>query len=52
MIIPSIYVKFLYMNSRADLNGDDDEGDDEDSNEKGDDNESISKIKYLLQIGF
>ena len=53
MIIPSIYVKFSYMNLRADLNGDDDEGEDkdedeEDSNDNDDGNESILKFIYFV----
>lgn len=53
MINPSMYVKFSYMNSSADLNGDDgedeDEDDDEDeSKEKEEGSESILKFIYLL----
>lgn len=56
MINPSMYVKFSYMNSSADLNGDDDgEGEDKDedededeSKEKEEDSESILKFIYFI----
>jgi hypothetical protein len=51
-----MYVKFSYMNSSADLNGDDDgEGEDKDedededeSKEKEEDSESILKFIYFI----
>ena len=45
MINPSMYVKFSYMNSSADLNGDDGEGEDKDEDEDEDDDEDESKEK-------
>ena len=43
-----MYVKFSYMNSSTDLNGDDDE----DSKERDEDNESISNFKYFYNLVF
>ena len=46
-----MYVKFSYMNSSADLKGDDDEGedkDDDESKEKEEDSESILKFIYFI----